>query len=265
MRRRPEQPRHASAERWLVSYADFVTLLFAFFVVLYAHSNMDTRRSQQLAQSFRDAVGDERLRSALARLMGRTQTLPPQSKIDDPLKTSISTAPLAGPGPASAALLPSMDRLKKDLSKELQDGRLEIRMERRGLVISLRESSFFPSGDKTVLPAARHALGLIAESLRPLPNSIRLEGHTDAVPIHNTRFRSNWELSAARSIALMELFTEDLAVPRGRLSIAGFADTAPVASNETPEGRARNRRVDIVVLTVEASAGEPVPHGASAP
>jgi chemotaxis protein MotB len=138
-------------------------------------------------------------------------------------------------------------------------------MERRGLVISLRESSFFPSGDKTVLPAARHALGLIAESLRPLPNSIRLEGHTDAVPIHNTRFRSNWELSAARSIALMELFTEDLALPRERLSIAGFADTAPVASNETPEGRARNRRVDIVVLTVEGSAGEPASHGASAP
>jgi len=265
MRRRPEQPPHASAERWLVSYADFVTLLFAFFVVLYAHSNMDTRKSQQLAQSFRDAVGDERLRSALARLMGRTQTLPPQSNINDPLKIPISTAALVGPGPASAVLLPSMDRLKKDLSKELQDGRLEIRMERRGLVISLRESSFFPSGDKTVLRAARRTLGLIAESLRPLPNSIRLEGHTDAVPIHNTRFRSNLELSAARSIALMELLTEDLALPRERLSIAGFADTAPVASNETPEGRARNRRVDIVVLTVEGSAGEPAPHGASAP
>jgi chemotaxis protein MotB len=265
MRRRPEQQRHSSSERWLVSYADFVTLLFAFFVVLYAHSNMDTRKSRQIAQSFRDAVGDERLRSALAKLLGRTRTLPPESNINDPLKTSISTAVLSGPGPASAALLPSMDRLKKDLSKELQDGRLEIRMERRGLVISLRESSFFPSGDKTVLPAARRALGLIAESLRPLPNSIRLEGHTDAVPIHNARFRSNWELSAARSIALMELFTEDLALPRERLSIAGFADTDPVASNETPQGRARNRRVDIVVLTIEGSAGEPVPQGASAP
>lgn len=265
LRRGPEQPNHGGTERWLVSYADFVTLLFAFFVVLYAHSNTDTRKAQQLAQSFREAVGDDGLRNALARLIGQTASLPSQSSINDPLKMAASTVDLVGPGLASSALLPSMGRLKKDLSKELRDGRLEIRMERRGLVISLREASFFPSGDKTVLPAARHTLGLIVESLRPLPNPIRLEGHTDGVPIHNARFESNWELSAARSIALMELFTEDFALPRDRLSIAGFADTAPVATNATPEGRARNRRVDIVVLTVEGAAGEPVPYGASGP
>ncbi len=170
----------------------------------------------------------------------------------------------AGLGPASVQLLPSMNRLKKDLAKELKEGKLEIRMEKRGLVISLRESSFFPSGDKTVLPAARHSLELIAVSLRDLPNSMRLEGHTDAVPIHNVRFSSNWELSAARSIALMEMFTVELKLPRDRLSIAGFADTAPVASNDTPEGRAKNRRVDIVVLTVEGAVGEPAPYVASA-
>lgn len=263
MRRRPEQQYHGGSERWLVSYADFVTLLFAFFVVLYANSNTDTRKAQQLAQSFREAVGNESLREALAKLIGKTPALPPQSNIKDPLTQPISTAELAGPGPASVALLPSLDRLKKDLAKELRDGRLEVRLERRGLVISLHEASFFPSGENTFLPAARHTLGLIVESLRPLPNSIRLEGHTDGVPIHNARFQSNWELSAARSIALMQLFTEDLALSRERLSIAGFADTAPVASNETPEGRARNRRVDIVVLTIEGAAGEPVPYSAS--
>jgi chemotaxis protein MotB len=175
------------------------------------------------------------------------------------------SANLLGPGSTNAALLPSMDRLQKDLSKQIQDGRLEIRMERRGLVISLREASFFPSGENNILPAARGTLSLIVASLRPLPNSIRLEGHTDGVPIHNARFQSNWELSAARSISIMELFTGEFALPRERLSIAGFADTAPVATNETPEGRARNRRVDVVVLTVEGAAGEPVPYGASGP
>jgi chemotaxis protein MotB len=265
MRRKAEQPHGAGAERWLVSYADFVTLLFAFFVVLYAHSNTDSRKAQQLAQSFREAVGDEGLRNALIRLIGRTPPLPPQSNVAPLLKPSISAAVLAGPGPANTALLPSMERLKKDLSKELEEGRLEIRMERRGLVISLREASFFPSGDKTILPAARHTLELIVESLKPLPNSIRLEGHTDGVPIHNTRFRSNWELSAARSIALMELCTGDFALPRERLSIAGFADTTPVASNGTADGRARNRRVDIVVLTAEGAAGEPTPYRAPTP
>ena len=240
-------------------------MLFAFFVVLYANSKTDTQQARQIAQAFRDAVGSEKLTRALARLIGQDTPLPPESRIHEQLAESISAKAGDGPGSRSEQLLPSMKRLKKDLAKELQDGRLEIRMERRGLVISLRESSFFPSGDKTVLPAARHSLELIARSLQPLPNSMRLEGHTDAVPIHNARFRSNWELSAARSIALMELFTEDLNLPRDRLSIAGFADTAPVATNETPEGRARNRRVDIVVLTVEGAAGEPAPYVAAAP
>ncbi len=258
-KRRPEPAEHhGSSERWLVSYADFVTLLFAFFVVLYANSHTDTQKAQQLAQSFQEAVGNERLRAALARLIGRTPPLPPQSVLRDRPTMPISDVQLAGL--ENAALLPSMDRLKKDLSKELQAGRLEVRMERRGLVISLHEAAFFPSGENTVLPAASHMLKLIAESLGPLPNSIRLEGHTDGVPIHNARFQSNWELSAARSIALMQLFTEQLGLPRARLSIAGFADTAPIASNETLEGRARNRRVDIVVLTVEGAAGEPVPY-----
>jgi len=261
MRRPPDPPRHASAERWLVSYADFVTLLFAFFVVLYANSKTNTQQVQRIAESFRAAVGNEQLTRALARLIGQP-VVPPESRVHD--RAVVPSSSAAGPGPAGAALLPAMDRLQKDLSQEIKDGRLEVRMERRGLVISLRESSFFPSGDKTVLPAARNTLGVIAESLRPLPNSIRLEGHTDAVPIHNARFRSNWELSAARSIALMEMFTEDLGMPRERLSIAGFADTAPVATNETAEGRARNRRVDIVVLTVEGAVGEPAAYSASA-
>jgi chemotaxis protein MotB len=261
-RRAPQAPHAAGTERWLVSYADFVTLLFAFFVVLYAHSKTDMRQAQQIAQSFREAAGNEVLSRALARLIGHPGTLPPESQLREQLAAPAS--PPAGSSP-NAELLPSMDRLQKDLSRELKDGRLEIRMERRGMVISLRESSFFPSGEKNVLPAARRIVDLIAASLRPLPNPIRLEGHTDAVPIHNSRFRSNWELSAARSIALMELFTEDLALPRERLSIAGFADTAPIATNETEEGRARNRRVDIVVLTVEGAVGEPAHYGAKPP
>lgn len=154
-------------------------------------------------------------------------------------------------------LLPSMVQLNKSLEKEIKEGRLEIRLERRGMIISLLESSFFPSGDNTILPNAKPMLEKIAGNLAPLPNPIRLEGHTDAIPIHNARFRSNWELSAARSIALMDMFTAEFRLPQERMSIAGFADTAPVASNDTPEGRARNRRVDIVVLTVEGALGEP--------
>src|SRR5208283_482015 len=248
---------HISHDRWLVSYADFVTLLFAFFVVLYANSTTNQRQVQRIAASFRAALGDRHAQETLLKLFGAGVTPPPMSaSVADPLTPRDSPETTAR-NANGVDLLPSMVQLNKSLEKEIKEGRLEIRLERRGMIISLRESSFFPSGDNTILPNARPTLERIASNLAPLPNPIRLEGHTDAVPIHNARFRSNWELSAARSIALMEMFTGDFALPRERMSIAGFADTAPVASNETPEGRAKNRRVDIVVLTVEGALGEP--------
>jgi chemotaxis protein MotB len=88
----------------------------------------------------------------------------------------------------------------------------------------------------------------IANALRDLPNPVRLEGHTDSIPIHNEHFRSNWELSAARAIAMLELFCGQYGLPRNRFAIAGYADTVPVDSNETPTGRTHNRRVDVVIL-----------------
>ena len=256
---KPFQPpaRDAGHERWLVSYADFVTLLFAFFVVLYANSTTNQKQVQRIAASFRAALGDRHAQETLLKLLGAGATPSPiSSSVADPL-TPRGLPETAARNATGVDLLPSMVQLNKSLEKEIKEGRLEIRLERRGMIISLRESSFFPSGDNTILPNARPTLERIASNLAPLPNPIRLEGHTDAVPIHNARFRSNWEFSAARSIALMEMFTSDFALPRERMSIAGFADTAPVASNETPEGRAKNRRVDIVVLTVEGALGEP--------
>jgi chemotaxis protein MotB len=251
------QSHGGSRDRWLVSYADFVTLLFAFFVVLYAHSTTNQRQAHLIAVSFRAAIVDPGVQEELLRLNGSGGAPPPT--------TTATPGPLEIAAPKEAVarssngveLLPSMVQLNKSLEKEIKEGRLEIRLERRGLIISLMESSFFPSGDDTILPNAKSTLEKIAGNLKTLPNTIRLEGHTDAIPIHNARFRSNWELSAARSIALMEMFTDALALPHDRMSIAGFADTAPVASNETVEGRARNRRVDIVVLTVEGALGEP--------
>jgi chemotaxis protein MotB len=142
---------------------------------------------------------------------------------------------------------------------------LEVRMERRGLVISLREASFFPPGDDTVQVRTLPTLQIIATEIGRHGNPIRLEGHTDAVPIQTARFRSNWELSAARGIAMMELFATQFQIERNRMAIAGFADTAPIAANDSPEGRSRNRRVDIVILNEEAQAREPVQSRAATP
>jgi len=153
-------------------------------------------------------------------------------------------------------LLPSLQMLTKDLEQEVKSGKLQLSMGARGLTISFTQAALFPSGGDEISPDFNPTIDKIAHAMKQVPNPVRTEGHTDSVPIHNSRFKSNWELSAARSIALVELFMK-MGVARERLSIAGYAETAPVDSNETEEGRQKNRRVDIVILNEKGLQGEP--------
>ena len=127
----------------------------------------------------------------------------------------------------------------------------------RGLVVSMREAAFFASGDDSVSPSSYPVLEKVANVIRDLPNSVRLEGHSDNVPIHTSRFRSNWELSTARAIAMLEIFEKRYKVPRERMAVAGYAETSPADSNESTDGRSHNRRVDLVVLTYAAMKAGP--------
>ena len=247
---------HPNHERWLVSYADFITLLFAFFVMLYSHSQMDREQAARISQAFREAMAEGRITHALSRLLKNPP--PPKPRSQQPA----ALAPPPSDPDRIIELLPSLKELQEKLKKEIHSGKVEVRMERRGLVISLKEAGFFPPGSDAIQPDAVTVVESIASELRRIPNPIRLEGHTDSTPIHNPRFRSNWELSAARGIAMLELFATRFAVPRQRLAIAGYADTAPVAPNDTDAGRARNRRVDIVVLNEAGTLGEPQPQAA---
>ncbi len=253
MRRHGRHQQAENQERWLVSYADFITLLFAFFVMMYANSKTDQVRAQQISEAFRNALSEGRISQALSRLVNPAAGAAPRKPV-------IKAEPLKPPEKAAEAaveLLPSLKQLRESLKKEIAAGRLDVRMERRGLVISLLEATFFPPGNDTIEIATYATLETIAKELRKTPNPIRMEGHTDSIPIHTERFRSNWHLSAARGIAMMELFTSRFGFPAERLGIAGFAETAPVAANDTAEGRARNRRVDIVVLNEEGMISEP--------
>jgi chemotaxis protein MotB len=128
-------------------------------------------------------------------------------------------------------------------------------------VVSLVQAAYFPSGEDRIFPEAYGSIEKVAEVIRKLPNPVRIEGHTDSVPIHNSRFRSNWELSAARSIRMLELLANRFGVPRERLAIAGYADNIPVSPNDTEEGRAQNRRVDLVILSEAGLAREPAAGG----
>jgi chemotaxis protein MotB len=255
--RKKKPPEPENHERWLVSYADFITLLFAFFVVMFATSQADKGKAQQVSDSVKRAFEGEKMTQVIAAVLGGTVT-----------DTGKGNAQMRGPGGARKAaeekkdeklaeLLPSLKILSEALKKEIEAGRIQISMQARGLVISFNQAALFPPGEDVISPEAYDGLQKVASAIAKLPNPVRLEGHTDSTPINTARFHSNWELSAARSIAILELLSSKYGVPRTRLSIAGYADTAPVASNDSEDGRARNRRADIVILNEQGVIAEP--------
>ena len=255
--RRPPSPRHENHDRWLVSYADFVTLLFALFVMMFASTQSDKGKAKQVSEAVREALQHGELSSAISMVLGRGKHM------------SIKTPPVQNPAdtgeyqpgapetlPQPADLVQSLSTLQQGLEAELKKGSLQVTLESRGLVISLREAAFFASGDDVIAPDSISVLGKIAVVVRGVPNPLRLEGYTDSMPIHNSRFHSNWDLSAARSIAMLQLMSAQFQIPAGRMSVAGYAENAPVDTNDTVEGRSHNRRVEMVLLSAEAIKAE---------
>jgi chemotaxis protein MotB len=253
---RPKHAEHENHERWLVSYADFITLLFAFFVVMFASSQTDKSKAKAVSEAVEKALSEGHSVSmppAVARVLGGT--------VDD---IGQGNAQMRGPGGAKKStqedqpevmeLSVSLKTLSGELEEEIKLGKVEVSMTPRGIVVSLKQAAFFPSGTDAVEVATMPTLEKVAKALKAVSNPVRVEGHTDSKPIHTPRFRSNWDLSAARAIAIMEVLSGRFEIPSQRLAIAGYADTVPVADNDTPEGRARNRRVDLVILNNYAMA-----------
>ena len=262
--RRRRAPHHENHDRWLVSYADFITLMFAFFVVMFASSQADKTKVRRVAESVTKALEDgpsTHMRAAVAAILGGAAD---QKGAGNAAMKGPGGVKTEGPKPAelsphTAELTPSLEYLNAQLQQEIQSGKMRVSLETRGLVVSLQQATFFPSGEDTIDPATYASLEKVATAICKLPNPVRLEGHTDSVPIHTARFRSNWELSAARSIAVLELLGGRFNVPRERVAIAGYAETVPVAPNDSEQGRARNRRVDIVILSRQQALTEPAP------
>ncbi|MGB8772073.1 MAG: OmpA family protein [Candidatus Korobacteraceae bacterium] len=244
-----------SHERWLVSYADFVTLLFAFFVVMYASAQVDQKRAGRLSVAIESAFQQ----------LGIFQTDPhkPATVIHKPLSGSRKTtgdpavelSRLASEGLGQQAVNHKKEdftairaELEKALSTEIKRNEVALRTEPDGLVVSLREMGFFDSGSAAMKPEAEAAFARVAQILQEHACAVRIEGHTDTVPIHTSQFASNWELSTARATELVKALIEKYGVAPERLSAAGYAEFHPVASNASPKSRQLNRRVDIVIL-----------------
>jgi chemotaxis protein MotB len=242
LKRRPTA--HPSHERWLVSYADFITLLFAFFVVMFAASEEDTGKIGKLAMAIQAAFKDLGMFAMTASKTPPLTVGPSQGGLP-------SITALADPSSAS-----NLAKLQKELARALENeikrGEVAVKVGRDGLVVSLREVGFFDSGSANVKLKSEPSVARIAKVLEARRCYVRIEGHTDNVPIHTERFASNWELSTARATEMAKLFITRYDFPPERLSAAGFAEFHPVAPNTTGEGRALNRRVDIVVVAPPA-------------
>lgn len=224
-------------DRWLLSYADLVTLLLALFTTLYAASTIDAQKLEPLAVSLREAF-DAPPPVASAQ-EARGAIVPPVTIV-------------AGDSPRDDLRL----RLARELADALRLHRVEIHRDARGLILSLPEEAAFPVGRADISDEARGLISRIAAAVEPTPNGIRIEGHTDDVPISTARYTSNWDLSTARASAVVAFLVESGGLAPERLSAAGYGEFHPRVGNDTPENRARNRRIDVVILDRASPRGE---------
>ena len=259
IKRAPEK--EANAERWLVSYADFITLLFAVFVVLFAMGQADKKKVEEVMQSIQSSFG----MSTAGATAPKVNVIPAQSITVIPsLKPELKINPMGrsrGGQAKTRAEEKDFRQIKAAveayLVKQGAQNKATLEITRRGLIVSLKEAGFFNSGQASIKADAYELINTIAEVMTKYNNPLRLEGHTDNVPISTAQFPSNWELSTARATNGLKYLLKNFDVDANKISATGYAEFRPIADNSTAEGRARNRRVDLVMLSGEAERGEP--------
>ena len=265
MSRRKKKHEHVNHERWLVSYADFITLLFAFFVVLYASSQVDNKKVARFSAAIEGAFQELGVFTGNAPgPIVRQESAPPASgEMADKLPEVEHLAGARTGGTGRGGYGPDVNKLKRDLEEalgeQIKKHEIEMRVTPEGLVVSLREVGFFDSGDSTLLSDGQSTLTRIAHVLNEKGFQIRVEGHTDNVPIHTGRFKSNWELSTARATEVVALLVEHHGFDPRLVSAAGYSEYRPIASNDTEDGRKTNRRVDLVIVSHNIRSASPPP------
>ena len=241
MARKKYQEDTENHERWLISYADFITLLFAFFVVMYAISVVN----QGKYKVFSESVGEA---------FGRKEKATPGSAAIEPLIPMDNIAArrkLEAIRREQSRLGLLAKKLDTALSPLVKAGKVSVTQTGRGVTVDINANALFAPGDAAITPEARQPLYAIAQLLAEDSHEVQVEGHTDSLPISNSVFPSNWELSAARASSVVRLFI-DSGMPPTRLTAVGHAANVPIALNNTPEGRNRNRRVAVTIMSAFA-------------
>jgi len=253
MARQPRRQNEENHERWLISYADFITLLFAMFVVLYAMSKVDESKYKVLSSTLTQAFGS----ISLGKQGGADPAQSAPKNEQELLLKSLVDKRNARLAEQQLKQNEVMQTMVKNLSQVMaplvKNELVNVTQTPRGVVVDINASALFEQGEATLQHSAARTLTAVAKVLEPGTQAIEVEGHTDDIPIFTPQFPSNWELSAVRASSVVRLFI-DQGVAAERLSAVGLASYRPISSNETAEGRARNRRVTVTIL-VPAKAG----------
>lgn len=249
MARKKRHEDHENHERWLVSYADFITLLFAFFVVMYAISSINEGKYRVLSDSLVDAfksaprspqpivVGQESAARAPVRQAVISQQLPA------PRMDAVKEARRKQQEEKMKGIATDILKVMEPLVKE---GQVRVTQSPLGVSIEINASVLFAPGQALLEKQSIQVLTAVAQVVASVPNAVQIEGHTDNIPIGTLAYPSNWELSTARASSVVRLFIEN-GVDAARLTAIGYADQRPVEPNASNEGRARNRRVTVMI------------------
>ncbi len=236
---------HENSERWLVSYADFITLLFAFFVVMYATSTNNVEKQKQFENSMRTEM----------HLSGGGPQKPPVSP-GDPLGDTLKelNQPLSDlpKNPSSKELKDFVDRkLSLSALKPFKDSVTQIKHEWFGVRVSLASSTFFDPGSYKLKLSSLNALDGFFNEFKARDSRIIIEGHTDNIPVKSSKIESNWELSSLRATSVVRYLIKYHGFSSGMITAAAYADTKPIVANDTEENRQKNRRIDILIISDE--------------
>lgn len=273
-RRRRRVEEHDNHERWLVSYADFITLLFAFFVVMYSISSVNDGKYRVLSNTLTEAFVTTARSLQPIQIGEEVRSIEPQVgdlTISDSVKPELlPNDPLADESEGNSVVdTKTLDAVKSDLATSLAEysdqGLLNVTRTDRGIEVEMKSSMLFESGSARLSRDALKALRKVILIVKPLANLINVEGHTDNVPISTISFPSNWELSAARSASVVHYFAK-LGVNSSRMAAIGYGEHRPLSSNDTVEGRKNNRRVNLLIMAqqtdaVSGSSNESLPGG----
>lgn len=245
MARRRKRDEHDNHERWLISYADFVTLLFAFFVVMYSISSVNEGKYKTFSDSLSSAFAQQPSSGSVSVVPGGSQEKMLKVLVDK------RTARLVEQQRKAQAQMKAVDdSLRQVMGPLIDQGVVGVHQTKRGVVVDISASTLFREGEERLQPGAQETLQQLALVLGRENQSVEVEGHTDDVPIKTAQFPSNWELSSGRASSVVRMLIS-YGVPEKRLAAVGMAANQPVVANDTPEHRAKNRRVSITILSPE--------------